>query len=308
MRGRRHFDPESHYAAQQLPPPADVGHIQRKFLDLPYASLSPAQKLDVYLPESGQGPFPVIISIHGGAFMGCDKSDAQVVPMLRGLERGYAVVAVNYRLSWEAGFPASVHDVKAAVRWIRGNAPRYGFDSDRVAAWGGSAGGYLSAMLGTSAGVPQLEDLALGNPSQPSTVQAVVAWFAPTDFLQMDAQLAESGMAPPPGMRHNEANSPESLMLGAPITQVPELVKAANPETYISPKAPPFFLQHGSKDATVPAQQSVVFAQKLRRAIGEDQVLLEILADAEHADAKFETPGNVAKVMDFLDRHLRRPR
>ena len=121
--------PKSHYAIQQPHLPADVAHIQRKYLDVPYATLSPAQKLDVYLPDSGTGPFPVIVSIHGGAFMGCDKSDAQVVPMLKGLERGYAVVAVNYRLSWQAKFPALVHDVKAAVRSIRANAPRYGFRS-----------------------------------------------------------------------------------------------------------------------------------------------------------------------------------
>jgi acetyl esterase/lipase len=226
--------------------------------------------------------------------------------MLRGLERGYAVVAVNYRLSWQARFPASVHDAKAAVRWIRGNAAQRGFDPDRIAAWGGSAGGYLAAMLGTSAGVPQMEDLTLGNPAHPSSVQAVVAWFAPTDFLQMDAQLTESGMAPPPGMRHNEANSPESLFLGEAITKAPELARAANPETYITPKAPPFLLQHGRRDATVPVQQSIQFAEKLRRAIGEDKVLLEVLPDAEHDDVRFEAPENVAKVLDFLDRHLRR--
>jgi acetyl esterase/lipase len=161
-------------------------------------------------------------------------------------------------------------------------------------------------MLGTSDGVPELEDRTLGNPAYSSAVQAVVAWFAPMDFLQMDAQLADSGMAPPLGKRHSEANSPESLLLGEQITDVPELVKAANPETYITPKSPPFFLQHGRRDATVPAQQSVGLAEKLRRAIGEDKVLLEILADAEHADLRFETPENVAKVLDFLDRHLRR--
>jgi acetyl esterase/lipase len=85
--------------------------------------------------------------------------------MLEGLRRGYAVVAVNYRLSWEAIFPALVHDAKAAVRWIRANAGQYHFDPNWIAAWGGSAGGYLSVMLGTSAGIPELEDLSLGNPT-----------------------------------------------------------------------------------------------------------------------------------------------
>lgn len=88
---------------------------KRKYLDIPYATLSPLQKLDIYLPDEGDDPFPVIVSIHGGAFMGCDKSDMQVLPMLEGLKRGHTVVAVNYRLSWEAMFPALVHDVKAAT-------------------------------------------------------------------------------------------------------------------------------------------------------------------------------------------------
>jgi acetyl esterase/lipase len=166
-------------------PIADTAHIQRKTLDMPYAHLSPAQKLDIYLPDEGTGPFPVILSIHGGAFMGCDKADFQVLPMLAGLKRGYAVVAVNYRLSWEAKFPALVHDGKAAVRWMRANARQYHFDSDRIAAWGGSAGGYLAAILGVSAGVRELEDLSLGNPDQACNVQAAVVWFGPTDFLKV---------------------------------------------------------------------------------------------------------------------------
>ena len=203
-----------HYAISDLPPRADTDHVKRKLLDIPYASTSPAQKLDVYLPDEGDGPFPVIVSIHGGTFMDCDKDDVQVMPMLEGLNWGYAVVAINYRLSWEARFPALVHDAKAAVRWIRANAPRYRFNPDKIAAWGGSAGGYLAVMLGVSAGVQALEDLGLGNPEQPSHVQAVVAWFTPTDFSSMDQQLAESGLAPAPGLEHNGPNSPESLLLG----------------------------------------------------------------------------------------------
>ena len=294
-----------HYALQETPPRANTDHVKHKYPDIAYAGLSPAQKLDVYLPEEEGGAFPVIVSIHGGAFMGCDKADVQVLPMLEGLKRGYAVVAVNYRLSWEATFPALVHDVKAAVRWIRANAPRYHFDPDRIAAWGGSAGGYLSAMLGTSAGVPELEDLSLGNPEQPSHVQAVVAWFGPTDFLKMDEYLAEHGLASEPGMEHSGPNSPESLLLGQPITEAPDLVKAANPETYISAAAPPFFLQHGTADSTVPVQMSIDFAAKLKQALGKDRVQLELLERAEHADTLFETPENVEKVLGFLDKHLK---
>lgn len=293
-----------HYAIQDLPPPADTSHIQRKFLDIPYASLSPAQKLDIYLPDEGDGPFPVIVSIHGGAFMGCDKADLQVTPMLEGLKRGYAVVAINYRLSGEAKFPALVYDAKAAVRWIRANAPAYGFDPTRIAAWGGSAGGYQATMLGVSAGISELEDLDLGNPDQPSDVQAVVDWFGPTDFLKMDEQLGVSGLLPPEGQRHNDVDSPESLLLGQRITEIPRRVQSANPETYVRPNAPPFLIQHGTHDPVVPVQQSVQLAAKLRQAIGEDKVRLELLQNAGHADPAFETAENVSKVLGFLDKHL----
>jgi len=301
----KRFNPDTHYAINQLHPPVNNDHIKRKFLDVPYASLSPAQKLDIYLPEDAQGPFPVILSIHGGAFMGCDKSDAQLLPMLEGLRRGYAVIAVNYRLSWEAVFPALVHDVKAAVRWVRGNAQQYKLDPSRIAAWGGSAGGYLSTMLGASAVAANLEDLSLGYPEQPCNVQAVVDWFGPTDFLKMDGQLAACGLLPPPGFRHSEANSPESLLLGQLITEIPEKVRMANPETYIRPGAPPFLLQHGTRDAVVPVQQSIEFAAKLKHVLGEDMVTLELLEGAEHGDVKFETPQNVERVLNFVDKHLK---
>jgi len=221
--------------------------------------------------------------------------------MLQGLERGYSVLAVNYRLSWEARFPAQVHDVKAAIRWIRANAEQYRLDPRRLAAWGSSAGGYLAAMLGTSAGVQELEDLSLGNPDQPCNLQAVVAWYPPADFLTMDKQLIESGMPPEPGKEHSGPNSPESLLLGQQVSTAAELVRLASPRTHASPSTPPFLIQHGTRDATVPCQQSIVFAGDLRRVVGEDKVVLELIEDAEHLDPKFSTPENVDRVFRFLD-------
>lgn len=297
----------SHYAVHDAPPRANTDHIRRKFLDLAYASGSPAQKLDIYLPDQGGGPFPVIVSIHGGAFMGCDKTDIQVMPMLEGLKRGYAVVAVNYRLSGESRFPALVHDVKAAVRWIRANAGRYSLHPGKIAAWGGSAGGYLSSMLGVSADVWELEDLSMGNPDQPSAVQAVVDWFGPTNFLKMDEQLSACGLAPQADQRHNGANSPESMLLGGKITEIPEKVRVANPETYIRQGTPPFFIQHGTQDAIVPVQQSIEFAVKLRQVMGADKVQLELIEAAAHADPMFESPQNVSSILDFLDQCLKSP-
>jgi dipeptidyl aminopeptidase/acylaminoacyl peptidase len=128
----------------------------------------------------------------------------------------------------------------------------------------------------------------------------VVAWFPPTDFLKMDAQLAASGFAPDAESAHSAAHSPESLILGQQITQVPSLVQAANPETYIRPGLPPFFIQHGDADTIVPYQQSVNFAAKL----AAQNVTIEILPGAGHGDPAFETPENLRKVLDFLDVHL----
>ena len=117
-----------------------------------------------------------------------------VQPML---ERGYAVVSINYRLSHEAIFPALIYDVKAAIRWIRANAAKYNFHPDKVAAWGSSSGGYLAAMLATTGDVKELEDLSMGNPKKSSRVNVAVDWYGPTDFLLMDRSAYPAGAGGP---------------------------------------------------------------------------------------------------------------
>ncbi len=296
----RPINPELHYGIQEVPPPADTSFITRKFLDVPYATVSNSQRLDVYLPETGSGPFPVIVSIHGGAFMGCDKGDVQVTPMLDGLKRGFAVVSINYRMSGEAKFPALVHDAKAAIRWIRGNADKYGFDPMKIVAWGGSAGGYLASMLAVSSENKDMEDLSLGYADYSSAIQAAVIWYGPTNFLKMDEQLIQSGLTPPIDQRHNGANSPESLLFGETITRIPDRVRTANPETYITDAFPPMLLQHGRKDPVVPVQQSIEFFEKLNGKAGEQRAILEIFEEAEHADPAFETQENIERVFRFL--------
>jgi acetyl esterase/lipase len=153
--------------------------------------------------------------------------------------------------------------------------------------------------------VPQLEDLALGNAAYSSAVQAVVDWFGPVDFLKMDEQLAASGLAPAPEFAHSGPNSPESLIMGRPIMEIPEVVRAASPATYLHTGAPPFFIQHGDRDDVVPYQQSVDFAAQARALLGPDGVKLDILPGARHADGAFVTPDNLRKVLDFLDQSLR---
>jgi acetyl esterase/lipase len=284
------------------PHPANTDQVKRKWKDLSYASVSAAQKLDIYLPDEGNGPFPVILSIHGGAFMMGDKADGQLNPMLEGLKRGYAVVSINYRMSGEALFPANIQDVKAAIRWVRAHAREYKLNGDHIAAWGGSAGGNLSALAGTSGEVKALEDTGLGNGGQSSRVQAVVDWFGPIEFIRMDEQFKVSGKGK---ADHSEPNSPESRVLGEQITRIPDKVKAASPATYITADDPPFFIQHGEMDQLVPVEQSVEFAAALHSLLPENKVNFEILKGAKHGGPQFETKENLDKVFNFLDRWLK---
>lgn len=283
-------------------PDADVSFIERKFLDLPYASFSCSQKLDIYLPKSGDGPFPVILQIHGGAFAIGDKRDIHLLPFLKGTERGYAVVSVNYRLSAEAIFPAAVQDVRAAVRWIRANQAQFHLDGKRIAACGGSAGGNLAAMLGVTGKTSVLDDPRLGNSDISPEVEAVVDWFGPIDFLMMDRQLDQNGFGP---SDHNEPSSPESRYIGAPIQTAPEKVRMANPTTYIHLNLPPFFIQHGRIDRLVPVQQSINFHQELGKVLQPASLKFEILEGAGHGDSLFETYFNMEKVFAFLDESLK---
>jgi acetyl esterase/lipase len=288
-----------------VPPPLETSHLQRKWLDLPYATQSPAQKLDLYLPNEGDGPFPVIATFHGGAWMHGDKGDAMNEPFLAGLERGYAVACVNYRLSGEAQFPSQIYDCKAAIRYLRANAAVYQLDKTHIGAWGASAGGHLAALLGTSNKVKGLDDSSLKNSHNrvSSQVQAVVVWYGPNEnFLKMDEQLTHSGLGAP---NHSAADSPESRLLGRKITEIPALVKFASPMTYIKADVPPFFVQHGQKDGTVPVEQAIHFAAELERIAGRDRVTLEILPEAGHGDLLFRTPENLRRVLDFFDLHLK---
>ncbi len=301
MELRRKLPPPPDDASFQIPM-ADVSHIQRKWLDLPYASLSPTQKLDIYLPDEGDGPFPVLLHIHGGGFAIGDKRDIHVLTYLKGLTRGYAVVSVNYRLSGEAIFPAGLQDIKASIRWLRANSQTYHLNGDRVAACGGSSGGNYAAMACLTANVTAFDDPSLGNAEYPCDVQAAVDMFGPTDFLAMDTQLDENGLGPGD---HGEARSPESRYLGAKLADVPLKVELANPMTYVHKHMPPILIQHGRLDTMVPVQQSMMFVEKLEKYVGQDRFEFDILEGAGHGDPLFETDENMEKVFAFLDRHLK---
>lgn len=273
--------------------------------DVPYVTGSTlaSQTLDVYLPATGKGPFPVIVAIHGGGFKFGDKNSGEVNNELVGLTKGYAVISVNYRLSGEAPFPGAVYDVKAAIRFIKANASKYNLDANKIAAFGDSAGANLAAMLGTSAGVSTVEDLSMGNADQTSNVQAVVDFYGPINFTTMDAENAASGVAN--AQVHSTPTSFESAYMGADITTIPDQVKLANPTTYITSDDSPFFIENGTLDPNVPTQQSVDFAAALAKVIGEDKVTYTQLQGALHGGDQFDAADNLEKVYSFLDKYLK---
>jgi acetyl esterase/lipase len=251
-----------------------------------YADVSPSQVLDIWVPETGEAPYPLVIFVHGGAFMMGDKS-MDIAHIADVLEAGYAAAGVNYRLSGEALFPAAVQDVKAAVRFLRAHADEYGLDPEAFAAWGASAGGNLVSMVGaTGDQQTSLDDPSLGNADISSAVDAVVAWFPPVDFLQMAGQFQEAYPAAcegePPSADAPE--SPESKYLGAPIQDVPDLAAAANPITYLATatELPVFAIAAGDSDCLVPHQQSMLLHEALEAAGGEAS--LTIVPGAGHGD------------------------
>jgi acetyl esterase/lipase len=247
------------------------------------------QKLDLYLPKDGTN-LPLIINIHGGAFKMGSKEDG--VP-LEYLKQGYAVASINYRLSQHALFPAQIEDCKAAVRWMRAHAAEFRLDPARFAVWGASAGGHLAAMLGTTGEANEFDVGA--NLDQTSRVQAVVDYFGPTDFLQMDAHRV------PNGMSHNPVDSPESQLIGAAIQENKEKAARANPITYITSKAPPFLICHGDADPLVPHHQSELLEAALRKA--NVPVTFYTVKGAGHG--RFDDPKVPVLTREFLATQLK---
>ncbi len=225
------------------------------YRDLPYVTGGhERQKLDLYLPKA-EGKLPLIIRIHGGAWLGGSKESEGPADFIR---NGYAVARINYRLSQHAIFPAQIEDCKAAVRYLRANVQKYNLDPNRFAAWGPSAGGHLVALLGTTGDVNEFD---VGeNLTVSSRVQAVVDYFGPTDLLQMDEHRL------PDGMVHNTADSPESKLIGGPVQENREKAAKANPITYITKDDPPFLIIHGDKDPLVPHHQSEILEAALKKA------------------------------------------
>ena len=249
---------------EPLPPP--VARVVKKaapvvpqFANLQYGDgTNTANLLDIYLPEKFENPVPLVVWIHGGGWAQGDKSPAPQFMQL--LSRGFAVASINYRLSGEAPFPAQIYDCKGAIRYLRAHAKEFQIDPNRIGIWGHSAGGHLVALLGTSAGVKELEGNVGGNLNVSSRVQAVSDYAGPTDLGQIYAQGADD-----PSFMNNTVLRGyfEHFLGGGPVETHPDLIRQANPITHLTSNTPPFQIIHGNKDALVPVGQSQLLADAL---------------------------------------------
>lgn len=265
-------------------------------LNIPYVQNGHRQEvLNLYLPEElPDKPLPLVIWIHGGAWLGGSRVDP---PILFLVSKGFAVASIDYRLSQDAIWPAQAYDCKAAVRFLRANATKYNLDSAHFGVGGDSAGGHLAAFVGTSGDVKEMEG-DLGNPDVSSRVQAVVDWFGPTDFTVMAQQSGPGSM-----IQHDAANSPEARLLGGPVQERLDLARTANPLTYVDKSDPPFLIMHGDADRLVPLGQSIILAKALIDAGVE--VTMKTIPGAGHEGPQFRSAESKQMVEDFFSQKLK---
>ncbi len=225
-------------------------------------------KLDIHLPKTGKAPFPVVVCIYGSAWLSNNWKGATFTTALgqKLMDNGYAVVSINYRSSSEASFPAQIQDVKAAIRFVRNNSNTFSIDSNFIGVTGWSSGGHLAALTGTTNNTNKaiingldidLEGSLGSFTASSSKVTAVVDWFGPANFLNMDSCGSH--------MNHNDVKSPESLLIGGAIQDNKAKVALANPASYANRNNPPFLIFHGDKDPLVPHCQSEQLYQKLQQ-------------------------------------------
>ena len=241
--------------------------------------------LDLYMPANVQNP-PMIVWIHGGAWSGGNKEN----PPLDFLSHGYALASIGFRVSGEAKFPAQIHDIKAAVRFLRANAKKYGFDGTKIILWGSSSGGHLVALAGVTDGNTTLEGTLGDNLNESSKVQAILDYFGPTNLTTILKQSTPHGL--------NVRTPALILLFGKPNEQSIEEAKLASPVFHVDKNDPPLFICHGDQDIQVPINQSIELYGKYKEVGLKPE--LEFIYGAAHGGKEYASPALVEKVLKFL--------
>ena len=247
-------------------------------------------QLNVARPKDAHAVAPAVLCIHGGGFRAGNR-DRWNKLCQQLAERGYVAATVTYRLAPKYQFPAAVHDVKAAVRWLRANASKYGIDPTRIGVVGDSAGGHLAQFLGVTAGVAPFEGSG-GNAEQSSAVTCVVNYYGPSDFTKSYGKSVDAGEVLP-------------LFLGGDLEHARRRHIEASPLYWVTPLASPTLLLHGTKDPYVGFEQATWIHDRLKAA--EVEVQLLELKDAGHGFKGPDAERAEAAMFEFFDKHLKKP-
>jgi len=274
-----------------LAPPAVAGQLPGPKIvrDLEYARADDISlKLDLYLPRVPQ-PVPVVVWVHGGAWRSGSKNS---VPVKDLLAHGFAIASVDYRLSPVAKFPAQIHDIKAAIRYLRGTARDHGIDSQHISIAGASAGGHLAALVGVTNGHAELEG-RLGSFLQSSSdVEKVVSFYGASN---LDSILRQST---PHGLSVREPAL--DLLLGAAGAERKQLTHLASPVNHVDAHDPPLMLLHGDQDPQMPINQAHELHGRYKQ-LGLS-VQFEVVHGGAHGGRPFYQQERMQRVAAFLRR------
>jgi acetyl esterase/lipase len=271
---------------------AGSAQTPRQYRDLVYARVDgKALALDLSLPAAVASP-SLLVWVHGGAWT--TGSKAGVRPVF--VANGFAVASVDFRQSTDARFPAQVHDIKAAIRYLRANASKYGYRAERIAIAGDSSGGHLAALVGVTNGHRELEGTVGDCLAFSSSIQAIVVYYGASDLRTIVAQSTPFGL--------NMRRPALERLLGAQPDQVPELAALASPVSHVDAQDPPLMLLHGDQDPQMPINQSHEL-QGAYEKLGLD-VTFRVVHGAAHGGAVFYSPPYLQPVLDFLTRTIGR--
>ena len=291
----------------------DPNQFSRHWLDVAYANEDPNQILDLWLPNEGKGPFPLIIFLHGGGWIGGDKREITMPGVFKFPSQGYAVACVEYRFAPSVTWPAPLEDVRAAIRFLRANAEQYCLKADKIAIMGNSAGGHLACMVAALAGRNIFRGNHLGNADQPDNVQCLIGVYPATDLHQCDLSAVEKtdkaayemvGINLSDKEISEGMENPIDLLMGFSCLDNPTAAMMGSPIAFVTSDFPPAYFLHGMKDRMSPYTQSVSMVRAINHMCDEERAKYELFPDAGHGDPTMKTDEVMNRILDFIDDSL----